>query len=804
MKTHTENLIDFKNLFESVPSLFLVLSPRFEIIAVSDAYLKATLTQRDEIVGRGIFEVFPDNPNDPNATGVANLKASLTRALKNKTVDAMAPQKYDVPRPESEGGGFQVKYWSPVNFPVLDDKTEVLYIIHKVEDITEFMLLKKRGAELETHTEIMEREIFVRAQQLQDANNKLIESEKLKSEFFANVSHELRTPLSLIIAPLESLLSGNGDKINAIQTQSLQLIHNNAIRLLQLVNGLLDFAKFEAGKMKIELEPVNMFSLVHSVLNDFESMIRNKHLTLTHKIEPGGKQMLMDRYMFERILFNLLSNAIKFTPGGGTITVTTRIESNFFIISVEDTGVGIAEKDLNTLFQKFRQVEGASTRRYEGTGLGLAMVKEFAELLNGVVSVKSVAGNGSVFTVQIPAVFSEEKQTTITPVKTSSLLPRYNISTDNHNIEHKHDELKVLVCEDNDELRNYIVSLLGGICELKASRNGNDGWEVVQSWSPDLVLTDVMMPEKDGIELCKLIKTNTETSQVMVVLLTALTHREAMMRGWEARADEYLFKPFHPDELTTRISSLLSMIGERKKAAAEIGKYTRELEAANKEISSFSYAISHELRAPLRAIIGYGSMLVDDYSEKLDGDGQSVLNNVIDSAGAMSRQIDDLMKFLHVGKESLRKAPVEMSALVNTTIDEIRKHTSDGAEIVVHPLPTEVVDYGLIKHVYWNLIGNAIKYSSTRPNPKIEIGATKTDKGNIYFVKDNGAGFDMKYKHKLFGIFQRLHSQEEFEGTGIGLAIVDRVISKHGGTIWAESEIDKGATFYFSLPGSND
>lgn len=800
MKVHTENLIDFKKLFESVPGLFLVLSPDFEIIAVSDAYLKATLTKRDEIIGRGIFDVFPDNPNDPHATGVANLKASLIRALKNKTVDPMAPQKYDVQRPESEGGGFQEKYWSPANYPVLNENNEVLYIVHRAEDITEFMQLKKRGAELETRTEEIEREIFIRAQQLQDANKKLLESEKIKSEFFANVSHELRTPLSLIIAPLETLLSGSG--LTTTQTQSLQLIHNNAIRLLQLVNGLLDFAKFEAGKMKVEAEPINMFNLVHSVLNDFESMIRTKHVTLLHHIEPAQKQMLMDRYLFERILFNLLSNAVKFTPNGGKISVTTHTENNYFTLVVEDTGVGIAEKDIETLFQKFRQVEGASTRRYEGTGLGLAMVREFAELLNGTVSVKSEVGRGSAFTVNLPVIYSEEKE--VGQKKTHSLLPRFNIPSGFNIAEHNADGLKVLVCEDNDELRNYIVSLLNEICELKAAVNGNEGWELVQSWSPDLVLTDVMMPQKDGIELCKLIKSNAETSHVMVVLLTALTHREAMMKGWEAKADEYLFKPFHPEELTTRIKSLLSAIVERKKSSFEIRRYTKELEVANKEISSFSYAISHELRAPLRAIMGYGGMLLEDYKGKLDNEGQSFLNNVIDSAGGMARQIDDLLKFLRVGKESLRVAPVEMTDIVNTTISEIKQHTPISAEIVVHPLPTEVADHGLIKHVFWNLISNALKYSSKQPHPKIEIGVTSNGNENVYFVRDNGVGFDVKYKHKLFGIFQRLHSDKEFEGTGIGLAIVERVIAKHGGSVWAEAEIDKGATFYFSLPGTGD
>lgn len=782
---------DFQKLFESVPGLFLVLSPVFKIVAVSDAYLKATLTQRDEITGQGIFDVFPDNPDDPNATGVANLKASLTRVLQTKLADAMAPQKYDIQRPESEGGGFEEKYWSPVNSPVIDTNGEVLYIIHRVEDITEFMRLKKKGAE-------MEAEVFQRAQQLQEANEKLRESEKIKSDFFANVSHELRTPLSLIIAPLESSLSGKYGNLDAALNQTLQIIHNNAIRLFQLVNGLLDFAKFEAGKMKTELEPVNCSKLLHSILNDFESTATTKKITIAREIENDNRPILLDRYLFERIAFNLLSNAIKFTPAQGNILVRTIVENNKFKLSVKDTGTGIGEKDINYLFEKFRQAESASTRRFEGTGLGLAMVKEFSGLLGGTVYVESEVGKGSIFTVEIPASYTAETEkmdASGSPV----LIPRYQIASSELKNHNQYAGLKVLVCEDNEELAAYIASLLSSICELKIARNGQEGWEIIQSWAPELVLTDVMMPEKDGIELCSTIKSTPGTWGITVVLLTALTHREAMIKGWEAKADEYLFKPFHPDELVTRIRSLLSGISERKKAAEAFIKYTRELEIANNEISSFSYAISHELRAPLRAIQGYCNILMEGYAERLDENGKSLLNRVISNGTIMGRQIEDLLKFLRAGQDSLNRSKVVMTDLVKIVIGEINQSIKENAEIIVQPMPTENIDYGLMKHVYYNLIANAIKYSSKKPNPKIEIGFTTTEKGKTFFVKDNGAGFDMKYYSKLFGIFQRLHRNEEFEGTGIGLAIVERIISKHGGMVWATGAIDQGATFYFTL-----
>ncbi|MDZ4808991.1 MAG: PAS domain S-box protein [Bacteroidota bacterium] len=228
---------------------------------------------------------------------------------------------------------------------------------------------------------------------------------------------------------------------------------------------------------------------------------------------------------------------------------------------------------------------------------------------------------------------------------------------------------------------------------------------------------------------------------------------------------------------------------------------TAQLESVNKELGSFSYSVSHDLRAPIRAINGYSKILVEDYGEKFDADGKKVLHSIMHNSKKMGDLIDDLLAFSKLGRKEVSVSDINMTNLVKLVREELIFDEGENLPVfTIKLLPAAKGDQSLIKQVWINLISNAIKYSKYKPITNIEIGAYEKANLVVYFVKDEGAGFDMQYYDKLFGVFQRLHSQEEFEGTGIGLAIVQKIVHRHGGTVWAESTLNEGTCFYFSLP----
>lgn len=318
----------------------------------------------------------------------------------------------------------------------------------------------------------------------------------------------------------------------------------------------------------------------------------------------------------------------------------------------------------------------------------------------------------------------------------------------------------------------------------------------------DLLLADLMMPEMDGIALLKAAQ---ELDPTLVgIIMTGEGTITSAVEAMKTGALDYILKPFRLSVIYPVLARALT-VRRLRMENAELQERLREraveLEAANKELESFSYSVSHDLRAPLRAINGFSTIVVEEYAAQLPDEAQRLLGSVIRGARRMEQLIDDLLQFSRFARQPLSKQSVNVLALVQELVDELQKEQGDRkVEVRVGALANCVADLALLRQVFANLLSNAFKYTGKVAQPAVEVGYRLEEGRHVYFVRDNGAGFDMQYAHKLFGVFQRLHSADEFKGTGIGLSIVQRVIQRHGGRVWVEAEVNKGATFYFDLP----
>jgi light-regulated signal transduction histidine kinase (bacteriophytochrome) len=359
------------------------------------------------------------------------------------------------------------------------------------------------------------------------------------------------------------------------------------------------------------------------------------------------------------------------------------------------------------------------------------------------------------------------------------------------------------VVDDNSDLRAYIANLLEPSYRVWTAADGVEALEVIQAGLPDIVLSDVMMPRLDGFGLLRELRADPPTRSIPVVLLSARAGEESAVEGLDAGADDYVVKPFVAQELLARVRTHVALSRARRQWTADLERANGSLEAANRELEAFSYSVSHDLRAPLRHIIGFAGLLNQHAHERVDERGRRYLETIVQSGERMARLIDDLLAFSRLGRGELAKRRVDLDALVDEARRQVMEHEAAGRVVQweVDELGEVAADPALLRQVFVNLFSNALKYSAPRDRAEIRVGTDATDSSTVVvFVRDNGVGFDMAYKDRLFGVFQRLHRADEFAGTGIGLANVKRIIQRHGGRVWAESELGRGATFYVALP----
>lgn len=372
----------------------------------------------------------------------------------------------------------------------------------------------------------------------------------MKTDFFSNITHEFRTPLTLILEPARRILAETAEPNTR---QNAQHVESNSRRLLGLVNQLLDMAKLENGSMGLDLRLGDLPELVRSIFQSFQPLAEQRGVSISLELPDAIPPALFDLNKAELVISNLISNALKFTPVGGKITVTCKntptSEQSSAEISVMDTGIGIPPEALGKIFDRFYQVDTSHTRPGEGTGIGLALTKELVELMRGNISVQSEPGKGTIFTFRLPLQPGVvEPKTIAEPDALTTFHQAADISEDRPT---------VLLVEDNAELRSFIKTCIGDNWQVVEAADGQEGVEKALELIPDLVISDVMMPRKDGFTVCDDLKNNELTSHIPFILLTAKSSVEARIKGWQTGADDYLSKPFNSGELLARMENLL-------------------------------------------------------------------------------------------------------------------------------------------------------------------------------------------------------------------------------------------------------
>ena len=331
--------------------------------------------------------------------------------------------------------------------------------------------------------------------------------------------------------------------------------------------------------------------------------------------------------------------------------------------------------------------------------------------------------------------------------------------------------------------------------------NGAEALTALQREQFDLLLTDLMMPGMDGVQL--LASALKVDPHLVGVLMTGQGTIETAVAAMKAGALDYVLKPIRLSAILPVLSRATGVRRLRQENAAlqeGLRQRTADLEAANRDLESFSLSVSHDLRAPLARLEGFARLLEEDHGPALNAEGRRIIDVICQNTRRMDNLIEDLLTYSRLGRQPLRARKIDMSAVVADAVKEVLGDLAQPVPINVGPLPSVEGDPSLLKQVWINLLSNAVKFTGKVDAPAIEVSCAPEEGEHVFRVRDNGAGFDMQYYDKVFGVFQRLHPENQFPGTGVGLAIVQRLVAKHGGRVWAEGKVGEGATFYFTLP----
>lgn len=682
-------------------------------------------------------------------------------------------------------------------------------------------------ASLASHVHYQKRfETFRLNYELELRNQELAELDRLKSDFFANVSHELRTPLALILAPVQELLQNVKD-IPEHVLYSLKVVETNTLRLLRLVNDILDIIRLEEGQSEIENTPIDINANLKFIVESMQHLARKQNIDLKTDLVEVPLIIDGDEAALEKIFINLIGNAIKFTEPGGHIYVKTQQKDQNVVIIIEDNGIGIPKKDLPYIFDRFRQADGSTTRKHQGLGLGLALVKELVENHKAHIDVTSRLKEGTTFTLsfplntQIDASVNNEAAISKTPMSLIIKEPKTALhlvsNNDNRFLQSDTEQTNhatVLVVDDEPDMRNFLVSMLNKNYSVLQATDGLQALNLVRETLPDLVLLDLMLPEIDGLEVCSKIKQDPETQAVKVILLTARTDESSKLTALKNGADDFLTKPFSTVEIRTRIKNLITTahlerdLKQQNKDLEETLRQLRQTEAKLihseklNALGTMAAGLLHEINNPIN-YSHFAVQTAQQMQEVRDSEDLSDTFQDIDEGLQRVRSIiTDLKTFAYQNEEKDYQDQIFSLATVLEHAFRFTAHERKGILLNVD-LPTDDEVLGHESHIIQvlvNLLLNAMKamrqVEAVRP-PKLEVTAKHNNEKLQVTIRDNGAGIAPEALSRIFDPF--FSTQDVGEGMGLGLSICHTIISNHGGVLSAKSKLDEWTEFTFDL-----
>ncbi len=686
-------------------------------------------------------------------------------------------------------------------------------------------------------------------QKLEESHEKLVELDRVKSRFFANISHELRTPLTLLLAPLESLIHRAGRSINDPGHELLLTMRSNGMRLLKLINDLLDLVRLESGRMELRMEPLEISEFLKGLASSARQVANDKRIQLETTVDPALGTVAVDRDKMEKIILNLVFNALKFTPAGGRVSVRAEKEAEEMILTVSDTGMGIAEKNLPFIFDRFWQADTSSKRKYQGVGIGLALVKELVELHGGQVAVTSEEGKGTTFTLRMPyrradvitpspAQHQPEPQAAESPdtsgqvrseewlvnlYRRAELFPALTpVQESLRPVEtwSNSKRPRLLIADDEPDMLRFLKSQLGTEYQVLEAVDGQQAIEKACQFLPDMILLDMMMPEKDGLQACQELRERTPTQSIPIVLLTARADEETKLAALKAGASDFLAKPFSTTELHVRIKNLVEMHEYQRKLTKQNQVLERTIEQLKdtesqlvesekmRSLGQLSAGLIHEINNPLNfATTGLYALRGKEqhFSETERPEYLEILADVEDGVKRVKDLVSKMREYSYADNKHLEE--VEVSQVVNSALRFLSHEWKDKVDIKQDLAPGQRIcaNKNRMTQVLLNLLQNSVDALSHKAfdneKPSIWIIGRVDAERSMLTIRDNGTGIDPEHMDKIFDPF--FTTKDVGQGMGLGLSICYRIVQDSGGRIHVKSEVGKFCEFRLEFPVKN-